>query len=194
MDDDMMNGVDDVGEYSDGGMDDDPDRADINPLMNLLFGVPTAADEYLPGAGTVNDDGDYDPASGSPVTDRPNPAAPPAGNPWLLDKEEYYSDHPMSNDQHFNIFTPFRSAGQVGSITPAPENPGNWNPRNVYDSWSDASGYSANPAAASEANFRPVPYPRPLKAIQIKLRVLEPRSGITREVTLVHYFPRKQPD
>jgi hypothetical protein len=39
-----------------------------------------------------------------------------------------------------------------------------------------------------EPDFRPVPYARPLKGIQVKIRVLEPRTGILREATVRHYF------
>jgi hypothetical protein len=39
-----------------------------------------------------------------------------------------------------------------------------------------------------EPNFRPVPYPRPLKGIQIKLRVYERRTGLVREATIRHFF------
>ena len=41
-----------------------------------------------------------------------------------------------------------------------------------------------------QAEFRPVPYPRPLAGIQIKIRVLEPRTGLAREATIRHFFPK----
>lgn len=63
-------------------------------------------------------------------------------------------------------------------------------PLRTYDTWSPPTvdDYVINPAPAGTGLFRPVPYPKPLKAIQIKLRVLEPNSGIIREVTIVHAF------
>jgi len=39
-----------------------------------------------------------------------------------------------------------------------------------------------------EPDFRPVPYPRPIKAVQVKIRVLERRTGIVREATVRHFF------
>jgi prepilin-type N-terminal cleavage/methylation domain-containing protein len=39
-----------------------------------------------------------------------------------------------------------------------------------------------------EPDFRPVPYARPLKGVQIKVRVLERRTGIVREATIRHFF------
>jgi prepilin-type N-terminal cleavage/methylation domain-containing protein len=39
-----------------------------------------------------------------------------------------------------------------------------------------------------EPDFRPVPYARPLKAVQVKLRVLERRTGIVRDATIRHFF------
>jgi hypothetical protein len=41
-------------------------------------------------------------------------------------------------------------------------------------------------------DFRPVPYPRPMRGVQIKIRVLERRTGIVREATVRHYFPVSQ--
>jgi prepilin-type N-terminal cleavage/methylation domain-containing protein len=39
-----------------------------------------------------------------------------------------------------------------------------------------------------EPDFRPVPYPRPVKAVQVKIRVLERRTGIVRDATIRHFF------
>jgi hypothetical protein len=39
-----------------------------------------------------------------------------------------------------------------------------------------------------EQDFRPVPYPRPIKAVQVKIRVLERRTGIVRDATVRHFF------
>jgi type II secretory pathway pseudopilin PulG len=39
-----------------------------------------------------------------------------------------------------------------------------------------------------EPDFRPAPYARPLKAIQVKIRVLERRTGIVRDATVRHFF------
>jgi hypothetical protein len=71
-------------------------------------------------------------------------------------------------------------------------------PRSTYDTWWPTAlmdptvpnaGGTANVANPNwDTQGAVPPYARPLKAIQIKLRVLEPRSKITREITVVHSF------
>jgi prepilin-type N-terminal cleavage/methylation domain-containing protein len=39
-----------------------------------------------------------------------------------------------------------------------------------------------------EPDFRPAPYARPVKAVQVKIRVLERRTGIVRDATVRHFF------
>ena len=65
----------------------------------------------------------------------------------------------------------------------------------TYDSYS--IDYNQNPSpppptppAVGPAAFRAAPYPKPLRAIRITVRVLEPTSGITREIEIVHHFER----
>lgn len=93
---------------------------------------------------------------------------------------------------------PFGTGGQVGTSSASDKNLLNANPRNTYDSWSSSYNYSdpmlrptptmpSDPPASTDG-WRPVPYPRPLMGLQIKLRIYEPRSGIVREVTIRHAF------
>ncbi|QDU60293.1 hypothetical protein Pan216_11320 [Planctomycetes bacterium Pan216] len=64
------------------------------------------------------------------------------------------------------------------------------NPVSTYDSWwqNNADGTTINWLDSGSANFRPPPYDRPLRGIQIKIRVWEPKSNIVREFTIVHSF------
>lgn len=116
------------------------------------------------------------------------------GNGTDDDAPEYL--WPGSDDCSAFIEAPFGSSGQVGTATGDPI--AATNPRSTYDTWSDHPSYHPNPKLELPAdpkepnpNFRPVPYPRPLRGIQIKLRVLEPKSGIVREFTLRHFFDEK---
>lgn len=61
-------------------------------------------------------------------------------------------------------------------------------PTVAYDTWSD--DYAIDPLASISATnpLRPIPYPKPLRGIQLRLRVLEPVSGVVREVSIVHCF------
>jgi type II secretory pathway pseudopilin PulG len=56
----------------------------------------------------------------------------------------------------------------------------------------DAPQSLLEPSYLPEMDFRPVPYPRPMRGVQIKIRVLERRTGIVREATVRHYFPVSQ--
>ncbi|HVJ82042.1 MAG TPA: type II secretion system protein [Planctomycetia bacterium] len=55
-----------------------------------------------------------------------------------------------------------------------------------------ASNAVLEPSYLPEMDFRPVPYPRPMRGLQITIRVLERRTGIVREATIRHYFPVSQ--
>lgn len=151
------------------GDGDDLNAASIT-LVNNLRGFMLGAGRH-PGRSGFDDDGDGDP-----------------DNP-----EEYL--YPNSDDTAPWFQAPYSRAGQAGDPTGTVP----WrfiNPRNTYDSWS--RDYRANPRTnvvegvatppIDHPQFRPVPYPRPLKGIQIKLRVLEPKSGIVREFTIRHFF------
>ena len=91
-------------------------------------------------------------------------------------------------------------AAAPGSDNPpdAPFSTGQPNPVATYDSW--WSGYNwrnsdtnydntYNPTpGGGDIDWRAPPYERPLRGIQIKIRVLEPKTGIVREFTIVHRF------
>jgi hypothetical protein len=67
--------------------------------------------------------------------------------------------------------------------------------RSTYDTWASeyrpelfARRFDTNPAPTTNlGNYLP-PYDRPLRGIQITIRVLEPRSGLVREFQVVHRF------
>lgn len=76
----------------------------------------------------------------------------------------------------------FPVTGAANAVEP------NYTPVRTYDTWSDAYVIDPTVADADATQLRPVPYAKPLKAIQIKIRVLEPKSGVVREETLIHRF------
>jgi hypothetical protein len=112
----------------------------------------------------------------------------------------FYPNAPSPND-YANWWEPplFGRSGQVGfrldlGADQLGYNLGNANPRNTYDTWSAA--YTTNPWLSVDPNnpsrdgFRPVPYARPLRGIQVTIRILEPKSQIVREVTIRHDFKK----
>ncbi|MBX9653821.1 hypothetical protein K2Y11_09420 [bacterium] len=72
--------------------------------------------------------------------------------------------------------------------------PGNYQPlRSVYDTWAPeyrpeffANNFVTPPNPVSNA-FLP-PYDRPVRGVQITIRIWEPRTGLTREFQIVHRF------
>ncbi|MFO0949348.1 MAG: hypothetical protein U1D30_26120 [Planctomycetota bacterium] len=126
------------------------------------------------------------------------------GNGVLENGEEYLT--PGSDDMSPSFLFSYRTPGRVGSTSLGvgggfdQEEDLNWgflNPRNTYDTWvAGSSDYDPNPdlpgaTPTPNPKFRPVPYPRPLKGIQIKIRVFDAKSGLVREVTLRHHFDSK---
>lgn len=75
----------------------------------------------------------------------------------------------------------------VGRYDPA-QSVANRDPIATYDSWSTQYQLLPFPTAATN-NTRIPPYERPLRAVQITLRVLEPKTNIVREFQIVHRFP-----
>lgn len=63
-----------------------------------------------------------------------------------------------------------------------------YSPVRTYDTWSDEYEINPDAAVANGTTLRPIPYPKPLRAIQIKIRTLDPKSGVVREVALIHRF------
>lgn len=69
------------------------------------------------------------------------------------------------------------------------------NPVSTYDSWwaKNADG-TINSWNTSEGpvtqDFRPPPYDRPLRSIQIRLRIYESKSGLVRDFTITHSFAK----
>lgn len=123
---------------------------------------------------------------------------------YLAATGDYYGFVDFFANKYLGPQTRWRNIGlnTAGSIAPPGRPLPAFFPNRTYDTWADdqnvtfvpplASGltsdYSINPADAATARFRPIPYPKPLRSIQIRLRVLEPNSGFVREVTIEHTF------
>lgn len=60
-----------------------------------------------------------------------------------------------------------------------------YRPYATYDTWSDA--YPVDPQT-NPTNYRAIPYAKPLRGIEISIRVLEPLTGTMRDYQIVHAF------
>ena len=85
----------------------------------------------------------------------------------------------------------FPQAFELFPLTPTPEidynSPQNQRMRNTiwrtYDTWSNS--YAWRPTDRDLPVYRPVPYPYPIKAIQITIRVYDRTTGKVRQVVIV---------
>ena len=153
-------------EFVDLGFSGNPDRLADNQLIDNLYStaVPDTDYPFIP--------------------DSPLPL--PGGTPGQQGNPNKYYDYniAVARGELWGPAARFRNTGRYSTIAPtgpvAPPN-GAYRPRNTYDSWS-------NTYAPNGVNARPVPYPKPLQAIQITIRQLDPRSGVVRESIIVHKF------
>lgn len=109
------------------------------------------------------------------------------GGVWTQINNEYVTS---TNGFDFASNPPYGFPGRwrLPGIAPTGvANSATYMPVRTYDTWSDE--YVINPADVDVNNLlKPVPYAKPLPALQIKLRVWDPKSGVVRETEFIHRF------